>query len=89
MSPSKLPNIGRYILVIGAGILLAPYAGCHILTSPPLSTRELSHDESSVDDEPNGYDNTAHEEVRQEPLPSGSRSQGRDNLDDIEKLLTP
>ena len=89
MTPSKLPNIGRYILVIGAAILLAPYAGCHIVTSPPQSTRELSHGAHSADDEPFGEENITREKLHaNEPL-SELEANNSDKLDDIEKLLTP
>jgi hypothetical protein len=89
LSPSKLPNIGRYILVLGAAILLAPYAGCHIVTTPPQSIRELSHGAHSADDEPFADENTTREEPRaNEPL-SELGANNSDKLDDIEKLLTP
>lgn len=35
MSQSSLLSLGRYLVVAVAIALLAPYAGCHILTSPP------------------------------------------------------
>lgn len=47
MSQSSLLSFGRYVVIALAVVLLAPYAGCHILTSPPPSgsgaeTRELT-----------------------------------------------
>jgi hypothetical protein len=35
VSHGSLLSFGRYLVIAIAAALLAPYAGCHILTSPP------------------------------------------------------
>lgn len=35
MSKVSFLSFGRYLVIATAVVLLAPYAGCHILTSPP------------------------------------------------------
>ncbi len=75
-------KIGLYIIVALCATLLAPYAGCHILTKPP-------GDRSIKTDEGDSKPNTAreHEDLEGEHSASAARESSASSLSDIEELL--
>jgi len=88
VSQLSILSLGRYVVVAIAIVLLAPYAGCHILTTPPDSPTSVE-----------GTENGGNEAISTRSLragsdePSGSskteepEKAGESNLSDIESLL--
>ncbi len=72
----------RYLVLAAVVVLLAPYAGCHILTTPPSDTFDDVHNQprSSTPSlkSPDVVDNSNQEQ----DTPSKS-----DQLEDIQELL--
>ena len=72
----------RYIVLAAVIVLLAPYAGCHILTTPPSDTLDEEHSQPRVSlpslKSPDRVDNSNQEQDTR------SRS---DQLEDINELL--
>jgi hypothetical protein len=93
---ANLANLTRYLLVFGALVLLAPYAGCHILTSPPSSLEESSSAPSELEDRSiaetaipaAGMDDAAARSQAAGTNPP-SRSDSSIEIDEIETLLQP
>jgi hypothetical protein len=92
VTQATLPNLIRYILLAGAVIVLAPYAGCHILTTPaPLIDEPTSEVSVPEDRAAPSTREIADQDDSAQPTTAASRGSSHDSshLDDIEKLLQP
>jgi hypothetical protein len=73
----------RYIVLAAVVVLLAPYAGCHILTTPPSDTADDAHNQPQsfvpYSKSPDAVDNSNQE---QDTPPKS------DQLEDIQELLS-
>ena len=75
----------EYLLYAVVLVLLAPYAGCHILSSPPDDTTELSLPNETTSDTTSIFDKT------EESATSSSSSDSeatQDELAEIRELLS-
>lgn len=88
MSQFSFLSFGRYVVVAIAIVLLAPYAGCHILTNPPIPPASLEG--SGVEEQERNSKSSSRvsateptEESKTEVPSKASES----NLSDIESLL--
>jgi len=75
-------KIGLYIILALCATLLAPYAGCHIMTKPPSERSKRTEEEGS-------RPNAARESEEREGAPSTSpaRESSASSLSEIEELL--
>lgn len=88
MSQLNVLSLGRYVVVAVAVALLAPYAGCHILTTPPTSPAsperlEIGGEEALT----SGSSRAGSDEPLEARKTETSDAARESNLSDIESLL--
>lgn len=96
MHRANLATLTRYLLVVGAVVLLAPYAGCHILTTPPASLDDFSGAPSSVENKGRVETTRSFEDIdaTEKPHHAGAndpigQSDTSTKMDELETLLQP
>jgi hypothetical protein len=96
LGKANITNLTRYLVVLGAIILLAPYAGCHILTTPPPLVDDVPSSRAPVGERrpDRGIAPSEASDERDEPrdqaaLPPHQDSGNSPTMDDIETLLQP
>ncbi len=80
-------GILRYVVLFIAIGLLAPYAGCHIFTSPPRDRRENS-DESGVESSARNKQNEPRKKLQAEDADEERIAPGPAQLDELQELLS-
>jgi hypothetical protein len=92
VSHSSLLSLGRYVVIALAIVALAPYAGCHILTSPPNPVLSADVTNREKQKSKNGEPSGSESEERSQRASSAdealaNRDVGETNLSEIETLL--
>jgi hypothetical protein len=72
----------KYIVLAAVIVLLAPYAGCHILTTPPSDTLNDAHNQPSAPAPALKSRDVVDNSNQEQDTPSKS-----DQLEDIQELL--
>lgn len=79
----------EYLLYAVVLVLLAPYAGCHILTSPPENITELApRDDSLGVPSSHSTSRRAKTENKESPLGLSESDAAREELAEIRELLS-
>ncbi len=84
MKSNLSATIFRYIVLFIVVGLLAPYAGCHIFTSPPGSDQSLDTNDPTIERRRVAQDRSESSETHQDAGSERPNSQ----LNDIQELLS-
>jgi len=87
VSQLSILSIGRYVVVAVAIALLAPYAGCHIVTTAPDSPASIDAVGIAESTSTNRSLSAREDEPFQVNKTEGPEKSNESNLSDIESLL--